>query len=205
MQFMTAPVLQLNSDSIARAASIVARGGLVVYPTDTVYGLGCNPMDETAVKMLFKAKGRESKPIPVLCASRKGAMGLVEMSSEAVSLAGRFWPGALTIVAPLRKQVPLQLHQGIGTLGVRVPNSPLCIELISACGGFLTGTSANLSGGPACRTAEEASRQLGGSVDIILDGGTLGGDESTVVRVIGPSVTILRQGPVRVTDAIERP
>lgn len=178
----------------------MARGGLVVYPTDTVYGLGCDPLDENAVRKLFDAKGREAKPIPVLCAKPEECAQLVELSPRALELASKYWPGALTIVAPLRRKVPDALHQGTGTLGVRVPNSGLCRELIRACGGLLTGTSANLSGRPSSRTADEAGRQLGGSVDVILDGGRLEGPESTVVRVVGDQLIVLRQGKVRVKE-----
>ena len=202
---MTAPVLPFNSHSIARASAAVAQGGLVVYPTDTVYGLGCNPMDERAVARLFAAKGREAKPVPVLCSSLDASAGLVEMGPTALRLAARFWPGALTIVAPLKRSVPSLLHQGTGSLGVRVPASPLCVELIRACGGFLTGTSANLSGSPSSRTAAEAGLQLGDAVDLIIDGGRLEGEESTVVKVSGDGVIILRRGPVGVTDEMTRP
>ena len=202
---MAAPVVPFVRASILSAASVVTLGGLVVYPTDTVYGLGCNPMDGKAVARLFEAKGREAKPVPVLCASLEESATLVKMSPMALKLAGRFWPGALTIVAPLKRSVPVPLHQGTGSLGVRVPASPLCVELIRACGGLLTGTSANLSGRPSCRTADEAKRQLGDSVDLILDGGRLEGAESTVVRVVGDDVIILRRGPVGVTDAMTRP
>jgi len=172
----------------------------VVYPTDTVYGLGCNPLDGKAVRKLFEAKGREAKPIPILCASIDECKRFVEFSPRALDLAGKYWPGALTIVVPLLRKVPEVLHQGTGSLGVRVPNSRLCRDLIEACGGILTGTSANLSGKPSSRTAEEARRQLGNSVDIILDGGRLEGPESTVVRVVGDELIVLRQGRVRVKD-----
>ncbi len=197
---MPSESLPFGAASIGRAASIVKEGGLIVYPTDTVYGLGCDPMDGSAVARLFEAKGRESKPLPVLCSSIEGASRLVEMDGRALELAGEHWPGALTIVAPLKVRVPRQLDQGTGTLGVRVPGMKECVELVEKCGGLLTGTSANLSGRPSCRSAEEAMEQLGGKVDLILDGGRLVGTESTVVRVEGGSVIVLRMGQVRVKE-----
>jgi L-threonylcarbamoyladenylate synthase len=175
-------------------------GGLIVYPTDTVYGLGCNPTNGNAVQRLLEAKKRDQRPIPVLCSSNGAAMELVEMNQRALELTRRFWPGALTIIAPLKRSLPFPLHQGTGTLGVRVPAMPLCMTLIEACGGWLTGTSANLSGSPSARTAAEASSQLGDHVDLILDGGKLEGLESTVVRTVGDSIQVLRVGPVGVTD-----
>ena len=197
---MARTFVRLNRDSIGRARSVVIHGGLIVYPTDTVYGLGCDPTNEDAVRRLSEAKKRSHRPIPVLCSSASAAMELVEMNQRALELAKRFWPGALTIVAPLKRNLPHQLHQGTGTLGVRVPAMPLCVTLLEACGGWLTGTSANLSGLPPARTAAEAMSQLGDNVDLILDGGRLEGLESTVVRAVDDDIQVLRVGPVRVTD-----
>ena len=197
---MSTDVISFDNDSLPLARSIVLGGGLIVYPTDTVYGLGCDPTCESAVQRLVAAKKRNERPIPILCSSTGQAMKLVELNETALQLARRFWPGALTIVAPLRQSLPFPIHQGTRTLGVRVPNLPLCIALIEACGGWLTGTSANLSGSPSARTVTEASNQLGDSVDLILDGGNLGGQESTVVNVIGNGIQVLRVGSVRVTD-----
>lgn len=196
-------VVTIGRESIAAASEIVARGGLIVFPTDTVYGLGCDPFNEPAVGRLFRTKGRGMKPVSVLCSSEEKAGELVTLNPRALALARDHWPGALTIVAPLRRLVPAQLTQGKDDLGVRVPDLASCLELIRACGGWLTGTSANLSGRPASRTADEALEQLGDSVDLILDGGPLGGQESTVVQAVGDTVTILRTGPVGVGDLVK--
>jgi len=191
-------ILPMERGPIEKAASIVRRGGLIVFPTDTVYGLGCDPMNAEALTRLFKTKGRASKPVSVLCYSAEKASELVELKGRALELAKAHWPGALTIVAPLRRRVPSLLTQGLPNLGVRVPAQQSCLELIGKCGGWLTGTSANLSGRPSARTASEAVGQLGGSVDLVLDGGVLSGRESTVVKVVGAQVAILRTGPVEV-------
>lgn len=196
---MSAPVA-MDKASIDRAATIVSRGGLIVYPTDTVYGLGCNPFREDSVRKLFEAKGRGPKPVPVLCSSASKAEELVVLSPKAKEMARKHWPGALTVVAPLRKSVPVQLTQGSNDLGVRVPSDPSALDLIEKCGGWLTGTSANRSGSPSARTALEAMKEIGAMVDLILDGGFRGGVESTVVRVVGDDVTILRTGPVGVAS-----
>jgi L-threonylcarbamoyladenylate synthase len=202
---MRARLLAINSDSIGLAAKEVRRGLLVVYPTDTVYGLGCDPLNHAAVRRLFEAKGRESKPVPVLCASLEKAEELVKLTGRAAELAREYWPGALTIVATRRRPLPPQLTQGGEYLGVRVPAHSGCLELIGACGGWLTGTSANRSGNPSARTAGEALDDLGDSVDIVLDGGKLSGQESTVVKVVGAEVTILRTGPIGVESQREGP
>ncbi len=199
-----ARTLPFESTSISEAASLIVKGGLVVYPTDTVYGLGCDPTSEAGVLRLLSAKRRQDKPVSVLCSSESAASELVELSVVARRLAAKHWPGPLTIVAPLRRELPFGLHRGTGTLGVRVPALPPCLDLIRSCGGWLTGTSANISGLPSARTAAEAAEQLGGSVDMILDGGRLDGAESTVVSVDGNGVQVLRAGKVRVTDEGDR-
>jgi L-threonylcarbamoyladenylate synthase len=198
------PVLPLSARSIDKAAAAIRDGGLVVIPTDTVYGLACDPFSPAAVGRLFEAKRREGKPIPVLCGGLSRAEELVDLGPAGSALAKMFWPGALTIVAPLRRTVPRPVDQGTATLGVRVPGLPAIVDLIEKSGGWTTGTSANVSGNPSSKTAEEAAAQLGGAVDMVLDGGTLPGAASTVVSVVGGSVAILRSGQVRVPDALVR-
>lgn len=200
---MRGRVLPMDAASIRRGAATVRRGGIVVFPTDTVYGLGCDPFNADAVRRLFEVKGRGSKPVSVLCSSAAKAQELVRLNETAGRLAKEYWPGPLTIVAPMRRDAPPKLTQGSASLGVRVPDHPGCLRLISACGGWLTGTSANLSGELSSRTAREALDRLGDKVDLILDGGPLAGKESTVVQVVGDVVTILRTGPVGVRDRVK--
>ena len=197
-------LLKIDRTSIVTAAEVVSKGGLVVFPTDTVYGLGCDPFDARAVARLFEAKGRSAKPVPVLCSDESKAAELVDLGGAAGALAKRHWPGALTIVAPLKRDLPPALHQGSGSLGVRVPRGELCIALLRECGGWLTGTSANRSGGPSSRTVDHAVSQLDGRADLFLDGGILNGEESTVVKFFGDSMVVLRQGRVGVTDAMKQ-
>ena len=174
------------------------RGGVIVFPTDTVYGLGCDPQNESAVQKLFEIKKRVGKPIPVLCDGIESAESLVLFNSSSRKLAEKYWPGALTIVLPLKKTLPYALHQGIGELGVRVPRSARCVRLIGQCGGFLTGTSANISGNQPAKTAQRATEGLGKNINLVLDGGTLAGTPSTVVRVSGDVIEVLREGAVAV-------
>ena len=112
------------------------------------------------------------------------------------------WPGPLTIVAPIKKGSTLSrlLDQGSGSLGVRVPDSRVCVELAGKVGGAVTGTSANLSGQPSCRTASQVLASLDGRIELVVDGGTLPGKESTVVRVSGATVEVLREGSVRIQE-----
>jgi L-threonylcarbamoyladenylate synthase len=198
--------ISLSSDarSIEEASIIVKEGGLVAFPTDTVYGLGCDPFNAAAVVRLIEAKERESKPVPVLCASEEDAAKLVDLSATALKLARRYWPGPLTIVAELRVELPQVLNQGSGWLGVRVPADEIAISLARGCGGVITGTSANLSGRPSSRSAGEVATSLGDRIDAIIDGGVRSGTESTVVRVDGESVEVLRRGSVAFEPGITR-
>ena len=193
-------VRRISARTIREAGKLVLAGGVIVYPTDTVYGLGCDPTNELATERLFAIKGRRGKPVPVLCDNIDSASHLVRLTGVALRLAKDYWPGALTIVLPLRAELPELIHQGSGTLGVRVPNSTSCLQLIAACGGCLVGTSANKSGKPACRTAHEALQSIGEEVDLILDGGRLRGKESTVVKVSPNRVELLRSGAVTVAN-----
>jgi L-threonylcarbamoyladenylate synthase len=193
--------------AVAVAAEVVAAGGIVAVPTDTVYGLCSDPRSDAAVQRLFEVKDREAKPVPLLCASPSVAAGLVEFNASSSRLAERYWPGALTIVAPARKGTGLSrlLDQGTGHLGVRVPKSDVCMSLAAKVGGAVTGTSANLSGQPSCRTASEVIAALDGRIQLVVDGGTLRSRESTVVRVTGETVEVLREGSVRIKGGQLRP
>jgi len=201
---LKAMLLAADARSVKSASAIVKRGGVVAYPTDTVYGLGCDPFSAEAVGRLLEAKARESKPVPVICASEGDAAGLVELGPRALEIAHGYWPGAITIVAPLRVKVPFQLDQGTGWLGVRVPDDRIATALAGECGGMITGTSANLSGQPSSRSAGDVFESLGDRIDAILDGGARGGTESTVVKVDGEAVEVLRRGAVAFEPGITR-
>jgi len=153
---------------------------------------------------LFESKGRESKAVPVLCAELANAEAVVTLEGVARSLALKYWPGPLTLVAQLRREVPPDLDQGTGWLGVRVPNHDVARSLARELGGWVTGTSANLSGRPSCRTAGEVDGSIGDRIEAIIDGGRADGAESTVVRVSSGSVEVLRRGAIGVESGITR-
>jgi L-threonylcarbamoyladenylate synthase len=194
--------LRAGPAAIAEAVRAVKSGGVVAIPTDTVYGLGCDPSSDEAVGGLFEVKNRQAKPVPLLCADSSVAESLVDLNGVARKLAELHWPGALTIVAPIRKGSSLSslLDQGSGYLGVRVPDSEVCVAVAGKVGGAVTGTSANLSGRPSCRTAAQVVESLGQRIQLVIDGGELLGKESTVVRVSGGTVEVLREGSVRIQE-----
>jgi len=193
----------MDEGAIRRAAEIVSNGGLVAYPTDTVYGLGCNPFNPTAVRRLVKAKRRLKGGLPVLVDCSQRAKQLGHFNPVAVQLANNFWPGGLTLVVPSALEFPPEVSSE-GLIGLRVPNREDTLQLIRGCSSSLVGTSANISGMPPAATADEVLTSLGEEIDIVLDGGPCkSGKESTVIRVTGEGCLILREGAISV-ESISR-
>jgi len=189
---------------IKEAAKLVQAGRLIAYPTDTVYGLGCNPFDVDAVERLVKAKARVKGSLPILVSLLKEAQRLGEMSGVAAELANRFWPGPLTLVVRARSNFPVKVTGDSLLVGLRIPNHETARRLIQESGGALIGTSANISGHPPLRTAEDVVRDLEGRVDIVMDGGpSLLGRESTVVRILADEITVLREGAISRDDILK--
>lgn len=187
-----------DPSAITRAAAILREGGIVAFPTDTVYGLGANVFLPQALEKVMDAKQRpDEKSLPVLIADRDHLRKLVtRVPPSAELLIEAFWPGALTIVLP--KQPRLSPLLGESTLAVRQPNHAAIITLLEAAGFPLTGTSANRSGRPAATSAQEVREQLGNSVDMILDGGPASGNTpSTVIDCTRDPAQILREGALK--------
>jgi len=190
-------ILKITRENILTASQTVKTGGLVVYPTDTVYGLGCDPFNIEAVKRVFRAKGERKKPLPILASDIEHAEKIAYLSKNARKIVNRFWPGPLMIVVPKKPTLPNIVTCNLGSVGVRVPNHDLAIQFISLSNGLLVGTSANKTGEEPPRTAHEATEQLGKEVDLILDGGpTLPGVPSTVINLTSETPLILREGPI---------
>jgi L-threonylcarbamoyladenylate synthase len=184
---------------IPRAIEVLRRGGVVVFPTDTVYGLGAHIFLPRAVEKVFELKGRSRhQPLPVLVGSLDQLAGLApSLPPRAVALAERFWPGALTLVLVALETVPELVTAKSGKVAVRVPHHPVPLALIEGLGAPITGTSANLSGQPPARTAEEVKGQMRERVDLVLEGGPPpGGRESTVVDLTGKAPLVLRVGAI---------
>ena len=194
-KLLPASVKILSCGEVREAAEVVLKGGLVVYPTDTVYGLGCDPRNERAVRAVLEAKMRPDKPLPILCSSLSVMKGLGVWNPLAERLASRFLPGPLTLVLEARdKGLPKGLIKD-GKVGLRVPAHKVARELIGLVGGALVGTSANLSGTPPPRSPEEVLSRLGPRFDVMLDcGPTPLGIPSTVVDVSGGRVEVIREG-----------
>lgn len=196
-------MLKVSREAIRLAALVVRDGGLVVYPTDTVYGLGCNPLDDVAVSRAFSLKGRKDVPVPILGDSMESLERVAEFDEVAYEFCSAFWPGALSVVLP--KRLPLErVTCGGPTVAVRIPASQVAIELARLSGGLLVGTSANVSGEPPAFDVLELDKRIAEGVDMILDGGRCAHrTPSTVVRIDGKSIKVLREGAVSI-NAIKR-
>lgn len=183
------------------AAEEIMKGGLIAYPTDTLYGLATDLFSEEAVRRLFSAKRRSlGKGLPILVENFSVVERIAYVNRIAVKLAERFWPGALTMVLDKRECIPDTVTGG-GSVAVRMPACPAALRLAGLCGGLLIGTSANISGSSRMPdTASVVVEELGAVIDLILDGGRTGGAPSTIIDVRGDFIKVIREGviPARV-------
>ena len=190
-----------SPDAIQKALDVLAQGRLVAFPTDTVYGIGTLVFDGKAVESIYRAKDRPiEKAIPVLIADVEdmGKVG-IDIPDVAYKLASRFWPGPLTVVIPKQPTLPESVS-ATSTVGVRIPDHAVARALLRAAGPMAV-TSANISGQPSPSTAEEVFAQLGGRIDLIIDGGkTPGGVPSTLIDCTAKEFTILREGPISLEE-----
>lgn len=189
--------LHPDEEIISQCAEVILRGGLVAFPTETVYGIGGNGLDPVAVAKIFEAKGRPPDNPLILHVSRPESVEALveEIPPEAVRLMEMFWPGPLTLILPKSHLVPSIVTGGLPTVAVRMPDHPVAQKLIDACGVPLAAPSANISGRPSATSAEDVLADLNGKVDIILDAGpTEIGIESTLVDLSGDVPRVNRPG-----------
>ena len=187
----------LDMDAIKRAGDILKAGGLVAFPTETVYGLGGNALDPQASMKIYAAKGRPSdNPLIVHIAEiDQLAKITTEIPQGAKILAEKYWPGPLTMILPKADIVPKETTGGLDSVAVRFPSDRIAQELIKAAGGFVAAPSANTSGRPSPTMAEHVEEDLGDAIDMIIDGGQVGiGLESTIVDFTEDVPVVLRPG-----------
>jgi L-threonylcarbamoyladenylate synthase len=190
---------------IAEAAAIIKRGGVVVFPTRGLYGLGADALDPAAVEKIIKIKQRPADhPILVLIHCRRQLDSLVAyISPAAAAIMETFWPGRVTLVFEARDALSARLTARSGKIGVRLAGHPVAAALARQVGRPVTGTSANLSGRPGCRQIRCLDPPIAGQVDLILDAGRLkGGVGSTIVDVTAGPPRILREGPVSAAEIL---
>jgi L-threonylcarbamoyladenylate synthase len=190
-------------EQIEKGVTILRRGGIVVYPTDTLYGMGVDAFCEEALECVFAAKGRPlGMPLPLLL----GSISELQLVTDKITptleaLAERFWPGPLTLVLAAGKSVPSLVTARGWTVAIRIPNHPVALELVRRFGGPITGTSANRSGSANPSNIDVARREIGPYVDLVIDGGPIPkGQASTILDISGPVPRILREGLISEAD-----
>jgi len=187
-----------NKKKIREAAKVIMSGGVIIFPTETVYGIACSPFKKKAVERIFKLKGRNwNKPLAVIVENFKQVKTLTKnLSPKAKEIMSRYWPGPLTLVLNKSSEIPAYVTARLKKVGIRMPDHPISKELIRTCGIPLVATSANISGSADPKTARQALKQLI-DVDLLIDGGrTQVGKASTVIDATGKKVKILRKGPL---------
>lgn len=201
------PMVALADDrgeAVERIAAALAAGGVVILPTDTVYGLAALPRDRSATDQLFALKGRaETTPLAVLCADLDQVLDLSDpdVAPPVRAAARRWWPGPLTLVLPRRVGVHLHLGEPRTTIGVRVPDHDL-VRAVAALVGPIAATSANRHGEPTATTAGAAVAALGRGVALVVDGGSLATTGSTVIDATAPTWHVLREGPIPAHEVV---
>lgn len=192
-------ILRDSPETRQHAAALIKAGNLIAFRTDTFYGLGADPFHRGALRQLLALKGREDgKPILLVISD---ASEVARFSSRRLKLfdavSARHWPGALTLVLSARAELPPELTAGTGTIGLRLPADEAVRELVRACGGALTATSANPAGEPPARTAEEVARFFPAGLGLIVDGGATHTEAaSTVLDVSEDEARLIREGAV---------
>lgn len=186
-----------SADKIQTAAEIIRQGGLVAFPTETVYGLGADALNASASAKIYAAKGRPSdNPLIVHIATYSDMEKIAKkMPPQAKLLSDAFWPGPLTMIVEKNEKVPYETTGGMDTVAIRMPSHPVALALIRESGGYIAAPSANTSGRPSPTLAEHVARDLNGKIPMILDGGPVGiGIESTIVDLTEEVPMILRPG-----------
>lgn len=200
------PIVAADAEGVKEAGKLLKSGQLVVFPTETVYGLGAHALDAAAVQRIFDAKGRPAdNPLIVHVASVEAAKKLVaSWPPLADRLSRAFWPGPLTLVLPRAPHVPDLVTAGLKSIAIRVPAHPIAQAVLRAAGVPIAAPSANTSGRPSPTTAQHAESDLGDKVPLYLDGGPASvGVESTVVSLLGPEPVLLRLGAIS-REALEK-
>jgi len=195
--------LTCSNPDLDNASKIVLNGGVVIFPTDTVYGLGCDPFNNISVERIFAIKKRSDNPLPVLCNSITSVSKLVEVNKVAEELMKKHWPGPLTLVLKIKNNsLPKSLTNNSKFLGVRIPNNKCTINFIEKCNGSIVGTSANISGREASHSIDGLEKELSNCDAIINGGDTSLKLESTVVKINGTEIENIREGFIKFNDLL---
>ena len=195
-------ILPCDDAGIKAAYNIIQKGGIVVFPTDTVYGIGCDPRNQDAVNKIYKIKGREKvKHLPVLAHSKSDIENIVFFDEISKKIADKFWPGPVTLILKVKDKKIEEVLGLKGKIAVRVPNNSCVLALLEKCR-LLVGTSANFSGQPSFGDSKEIASKFSG-YDILLDGGQITNScESTIVEVVDNELKIVREGKIKLESLV---
>jgi L-threonylcarbamoyladenylate synthase len=190
-----------QKEKIKYAAAILKKGGVIAFPTDTVYGLGANALNKKAVLRIYQIKKRDkNKPLIILLGRKKDAEKYAYLTVKDKRLIAKFWPGPLTLVLKAKKSIPKHLTKN-GTIGLRMPKNRIFISLARACEFPLATTSANLSGEASTTSAQEVKEKVGGKIDLMIDGGTTKTNTaSTILDASTKTPKIIRLGKINFRD-----
>ena len=191
--------LRIPERLVQEAATAIRNGKIILYPTETTYGIGCDALNDRAILRVFAAKERpQTKPVLVLADTLRMVRTLVtEIPPPALALMKRFWPGPLTILLPPRETVHSAITAGTGKIGVRIPGNRFCLRVIAACKTPLLSTSANISGEPEAHRFEVLKDQFSDIVDLLIDAGDLPpSPPSTVVDISEGRMSVVREGAI---------
>jgi len=195
-----------ETELLQQAANIIIAGGVIGYPTETIYGLGANVMNKNAVKKVYNLKGREkNKPILILAENIEHVKQLTASFPESAQiLAKEFWPGPLTLVFRAAETLSTLITGDNRTIGIRISDNKICQELLKLCGVPITSTSANISGGVNPVSAKEVEKTFGDKLDLVIDGGeSRSRIPSTVVSLVGDSPDIIREGAIPKSEIVK--
>ena len=198
-EFIELNIDDISKEAITRAGDIIKNGGLVAFPTETVYGLGGDGLNRESSMKIYEAKGRPSdNPLIIHIADIKDLFTITtNVSDKALALAEKFWPGPLTMILPKSNIIPNEVCAGLDTVAIRMPSHPIAHEIIKKCGFPLAAPSANTSGKPSPTTAAHVMNDMDGKIAAVVDGGSCSvGVESTVVTLACPVPRVLRPGGV---------
>jgi len=192
-----------NKEGIEKASQIISQGGIVIFPTDTVYGIGCNPYNKESVEKIYKIKSRDiMKPLPVLTYSIEIAEKIVEFDQFTKKIVKKFWPGPLTVILKITDKKIKESLNLENKIAIRVPNHKCTLELLKKCN-FLVGTSANISGDLPYTDPEECLKNLE-NYDIFVDGGIITSKgESTIIEIENEQIKIIREGSLTKDEILQ--
>jgi len=195
-------IVTCNEKGIEKIVTVYENGGIIAFPTDTVYGIGCDPFNSESISKIFELKNREGgKKFPILGASKNELEKIVKFNSNAERIAERFWPGQVTLLLPIRKEI-VNMIKNNGKLAVRVPGNECVLSILKHCK-LIVGTSANISGEKSIIDSNELKIKLP-KVDVLVDGGKIvSSGESTIIDFINGELKIIREGSVS-KESIEK-